>query len=132
MDPPAIVREHVADRRLRREPCVDQGLRLVQFAAARERQGMEHGQELGADGWRGGLGQSTGTVADLKNRAVLDRTAGDQHDFAIGFESRAVTRAIPSLLGIVPFNDAFEVRANRRTQCDLAVRIAKGRDFLSS
>src|SRR5438094_10403444 len=42
-----------------------------------------------------------------------------------------MTGTIPRLFGVVPAHDAFEMRADRRTERDLALFVPVGRDLLS-
>ena len=61
-------------------------------------------------------------------QGLLRRTG---NNLAAGLEARAVARAIPRLFGLIPIDDALEMRADRRAQTDLAIRIAMRGDFLA-
>src|SRR4051812_29900705 len=67
----------------------------------------------------------------LRGRQFFQRLfRRSRNDFAGGLEARAVAGAIPRALGVVPADDAFQVSADGRTECDLTLIIAIRGNFL--
>lgn len=56
---------------------------------------------------------------------------GAAQDAAVRMKSRAVARAIPGLLGVVPMHHTAEVRADRRDAMELSVGVPRAGDTLA-
>jgi hypothetical protein len=65
--------------------------------------------------------------AFTRSREIADR--GALYDFTLCIKARAMTRAIPSLLRIVPIDDAAEMSADCRTFKELSGVVSVSGNF---